>query len=124
MNSVFEKALPFVYGAAIDRIAQGIGVMRKQTATQLYKPSPAYGTLIVGFVIGTLCGAIAALLMAPDRGEVIRENLGDRFDDTWESVREKMEPLYGEKEFDGLTEQREPRSEYTGSIRKNSVTAL
>lgn len=51
--------------------------------------STGHNTFVVGGTLGAVLGAIAALLLAPQSGNKLREHLGDRYED----IREKAEDV-------------------------------
>jgi gas vesicle protein len=62
-----------------------------------------FGAFVMGFVIGSLSGAIASLLLAPQSGEETRQiikdraiELKDKSQETFEETKKKAEEAYKE----------------------------
>jgi gas vesicle protein len=62
-----------------------------------------FGAFVMGFVIGSLSGAIASLLLAPQTGEETRQiikdraiELKDKSQETFEETKKKAEEAYKE----------------------------
>lgn len=62
-----------------------------------------FGAFLMGFVIGSLSGAIASLLLAPQTGEETRQiikdraiELKDKSQETFEETKKKAEEAYKE----------------------------
>ena len=52
---------------------------------------PSAGAFLVGVLLGALLGAGAALMLAPERGEVVRRRLGGRLRALGEDARDQLE---------------------------------
>jgi gas vesicle protein len=51
------------------------------------------GGFIIGFAIGALAGAAAALLLAPESGEELRKEIGDRSDELKLKAQQQVDAL-------------------------------
>lgn len=51
---------------------------------------------VAGVLVGALIGAGAALLLAPDRGEVVRKRIGRGFRELQEDARDQLEDWRGD----------------------------
>ncbi len=53
----------------------------------------AVAGFVSGLIVGAIAGAGLALLLAPERGEVVRRRLGARFQDMREDARDRFETI-------------------------------
>ncbi|NVO19169.1 MAG: YtxH domain-containing protein [Bacteroidetes bacterium] len=57
------------------------------------------GKVIAGFLIGAAVGAVAGILLAPDKGSVTRKKIADKASETGEAVKDTIS-----EKFDDLKE--------------------
>lgn len=58
------------------------------------------GKMLLGIIIGAAAGAVAGLLLAPDKGSVTRKKIADKAKETGDNLKETVTGKYGDmKEF-------------------------
>ena len=79
------------------------------------------GKVIAGFLIGAAVGAVAGLLLAPEKGSVTRKKIADKASETGNSVKETLsEKLDDLKEFvaSKLDKVKDKMSEFEDSVKE------
>ena len=79
------------------------------------------GKVLAGFLIGAAVGAVAGILLAPDKGSVTRKKIADKASETGSAVKESLSEKLDElKDFvvSKMEKVKDKMSEFEDSVRE------